>query len=48
MCMMRAALFAVAALSTGGVATFVAAKLGQRKAGRDGANCSKCENTKER
>jgi hypothetical protein len=48
MCMMRTALLAVAAVSTGGLATYVAARLGQRRPGRDNGTCSKCENTKER
>lgn len=47
MCMMRTALIAVAAVSTGGLATYVAARLGARKADPN-TNCSKCENTKER
>lgn len=49
MCMMRTALIAVAAVSTGGLATYVAARLGARKADRDSnTNCSKCDDTKER
>jgi len=46
LCVMRAALVAMAAVSTGGLASYVAARWGQRK--RTGAPCSKCENTKER
>lgn len=46
MCMIRAALVAMAAVSTGGLATYVAARWGQRK--RAGGSCSTCENRKER
>jgi hypothetical protein len=48
MCMMRTAMLAIAAVSTGGLATYIAARFGLRKPGRNHETCSKCENTKER
>jgi hypothetical protein len=48
MCMMRTALLAVAAVSTGGLATYFAARFGAKKPARDQADCKQCENTKER
>jgi membrane protein YqaA with SNARE-associated domain len=43
MCMMRTALLAVAAVSTGGLATYVVARFGNRK-----QTCDKFETRKER
>ena len=52
MCLMRTALLAVAAVSTGGLATIVAARVGLRRArvstNRDDTSCRACDNTKER
>jgi hypothetical protein len=47
MCMMRTAILAIAAVSTGGLATYVAARVTNARA-RGGKNCVKCDNTKER
>ena len=50
-CMMRTAVLALAAVSSGGLATFVAARFVIRKpAVQTGTNsdCKQCENTKER
>ncbi|HXS10448.1 MAG TPA: hypothetical protein VN852_10700 [Candidatus Krumholzibacteria bacterium] len=43
MCMMRAALLAVAAVSTGGMATYLVAKVSARERGK----CEKCHDKKE-
>jgi hypothetical protein len=48
MCLMRTAMIALAAVSTGGLATYVAARFGQRKPGRNTETCSQCDNSKER
>jgi len=45
LCMMRTALLAVAAVSTGGLATYVAARVTAARQ-RGQKNC-KCENSKE-
>jgi hypothetical protein len=44
MCMMRAALLAVAAVSTGGMATYLVARVAARQRG----NCERCNDKKER
>jgi hypothetical protein len=47
MCMIRAAMLAIAAVSTGGLATYAAARMtAARERGRK--TCSKCDNPKER
>ncbi len=50
MCIMRTAILAVAAVSTGGLATLVATRFSVRKVARPtgaNANCSKCDDNKE-